>query len=142
MATYEHKSTRRQMHVSGAAAEAQYDADPTWRLVPELTPKERLQADAAALGLSTDGTNADLTARIEARKAPLSKDEIVAAALAGFPVNGPDAPSAAWIRSELERLPLTDEEKLLAADAKLIKSVDAEHDPAEVRAKLAELAAK
>lgn len=38
--------------------------------------------------------------------------------------------------------PLTDEEKLLAVEAELLADVDAEHDAAEVRAKLAELAAK
>lgn len=142
MPTYEHKTSGRLANVSGAAAEAQYDADPTWRLLPELTPKERLQAEAGALGLSTDGKSEELAARIEARKAPLSKDEIVAAALAGLPVNGEDAPSPAWIRSTLANLPLTDEEKLIAADAKILTGVDAEHVPAEVRAKLAELAAK
>lgn len=33
----------------------------------ELTPKEKLQADAAALGLDTSGTIAELTSRIEAK---------------------------------------------------------------------------
>ncbi|MBP2331232.1 hypothetical protein JOF56_011617 [Kibdelosporangium banguiense] len=36
-----------------------------------LTPKEKLQADAAALGLATDGTVADLTARIDTKVAEL-----------------------------------------------------------------------
>jgi hypothetical protein len=36
-----------------------------------LTPKEKLQADAAALGLATDGTVAELTARIDAKVAEL-----------------------------------------------------------------------
>lgn len=68
MATYEHKRTGRRMTVSGATAEAGYAANPMWRLVAEekpLTPKQQLQADAAALGLSTDGTVDEITARID-----------------------------------------------------------------------------
>ncbi|SER95316.1 hypothetical protein SAMN05216188_11857 [Lentzea xinjiangensis] len=38
--------------------------------------------------------------------------------------------------------PLTDAEKKAAVDAKLLANAGAEHDPAEIRAKLAELAAK
>ncbi|GLZ34887.1 hypothetical protein Lesp02_70740 [Lentzea sp. NBRC 105346] len=38
-----------------------------------LTPKERIQADAAALGLSTDGTVAEITARIDAHVTDLLK---------------------------------------------------------------------
>lgn len=39
----------------------------------EPTPKERLQADAAALGLDPTGTVAELTARIDAEVAELRK---------------------------------------------------------------------
>lgn len=38
-----------------------------------LTPKERLQADAAALGLSTEGKVDEITARIDALVAELRK---------------------------------------------------------------------
>ncbi|MDT7786372.1 MAG: hypothetical protein QOF58_4791 [Pseudonocardiales bacterium] len=64
------------MTVSGAAAEAQYDADPSWRLVAEEkppTPKQRIQQDAAALGLSGDGTVDEITARIDVHVADLLK---------------------------------------------------------------------
>ena len=55
------------------------DADNNWREVNDpnvekpLTPKERLQADAAALGLSTDGKSDEITARIDAHVAELLK---------------------------------------------------------------------
>jgi len=39
----------------------------------ELTPKERLQADAAGLGLAVDGTVKELTDRIDAKVAELLK---------------------------------------------------------------------
>lgn len=87
------------------------DGVDNWREVEDpsaqkpLTPKQKLQAEASDLGLSTDGTADEIAARIAGR-------------------------------------PLTDDEKILAADAKILANVDAEHDPAEVRAKLAELAAK
>ncbi|MDQ3578182.1 MAG: SAP domain-containing protein [Actinomycetota bacterium] len=42
------------------------EPEPTKELTKELTPKEKLQADAEALGLDTSGTVAELTARIEA----------------------------------------------------------------------------
>jgi len=42
------------------------DAEPK-----RLTPKEQLQVDAEALGLSTDGTKDELTARIDERVAEL-----------------------------------------------------------------------
>ncbi len=76
MATFEHKRTKRRMTVSGADAEAAYTANPVWRLLSEekpLSPKERLQADAEALKLSTDGTVAEITARIDEYVADLLK---------------------------------------------------------------------
>lgn len=76
MATFEHKRSGRRMTVSGTDAEAGYAANAEWRLLPEekpLTPKERLQADAATLGLSTDGKADEITARIDAHVAELLK---------------------------------------------------------------------
>lgn len=76
MAVFRHKRTGREMSVSGAAVEAAYAANSSWRLVVEprqLTPKQRLQADAETLGLSTDGTVDELTARIDAKVAELLK---------------------------------------------------------------------
>lgn len=75
MATYEHVREERRITVCGAEVEAAYAADQNWReveAVKELTPKERLQADAAALGLDTSGTVADLTARIDEHQAKLA----------------------------------------------------------------------
>lgn len=76
MPTFEHKRSGRRITVSGADAEAAYAANVEWRLLPEekpLTPKERIQQDAAALGLSTDGTVPEITARIDAHVADLLK---------------------------------------------------------------------
>jgi hypothetical protein len=76
MPTYEHKRTGRLMTVSGAAAEAGYEANPEWRLLPEqkpLTPKQKLQADAEALGLSVEGTADEITARIDEHAVELRK---------------------------------------------------------------------
>ena len=73
MPEFENRKGRR-INVSGGAAEAAYAADGEWKLVVEakpLTPKQRLQVDAEALGLSTDGTVDELTARIDAKVAEL-----------------------------------------------------------------------
>lgn len=43
---------------------------------PPLTPKQQLIAEAEALGLSTKGTIADLTARIEAAQRPPDDDPV------------------------------------------------------------------
>lgn len=45
--------------------------DPGTAAAKPLTPKQRLQVDAEALGLSTDGTADELTARIDAKVAEL-----------------------------------------------------------------------
>src|SRR6187431_2469630 len=52
------------------------DGTDGWREVEEpkpLTPKQRLQQDAAALGLSADGTADEITARVDAKVAELRK---------------------------------------------------------------------
>ncbi|WP_460407319.1 hypothetical protein, partial [Actinophytocola sediminis] len=70
MPVYEHKTAtpRRQITVSGAEAEAAYDANPAWRLFVEerITPKQLIQIDARAIGLDDSGTVAEITARIDA----------------------------------------------------------------------------
>ncbi len=71
MATYEHVREQRRITVSGEVVEAAYEADQSWRLVEQLTPKQQLQAEAGALGLDTGGTVADIEARIAEHQAKL-----------------------------------------------------------------------
>lgn len=56
--------------VAGADDASDYDPDAGPK---RLTPKEQLQVDAEALGLSTDGTKDELTGRIDAKVAELRK---------------------------------------------------------------------
>jgi hypothetical protein len=71
VATYEHVREGRRITVSGAVAEEAYAADQNWREVKELTPKERLQADARELGVDDSGTVPEITARFDAKVAEL-----------------------------------------------------------------------
>lgn len=71
MPTYEHVREERRINVSGEVVEAAYQADPAWRLVEQLTPKQQLQADARALGLDDSGTVPEITARIDTKVAEL-----------------------------------------------------------------------
>lgn len=139
MATYEHKRTGRRMTVSGADAEASYNANPMWRRVADpkpLTPKEQAQADAAALGLSADGKVDEIKARVEAKVAELRE----LAVLLGIDADSMSVVELAADIAVHPARPLSDDELLAATEAKLLENVDSQHDPAEVRAKLAELA--
>ncbi|WP_449281249.1 SAP domain-containing protein [Leucobacter sp.] len=42
---------------------------------PQLSPKEALQVEAASLGLDTDGTKAEIQARIDEHRTALAADD-------------------------------------------------------------------